>query len=103
MNPAPSFPSWIPSPDMFDPNSVIVASTIDPFAPLPLPDGQTMAWRLSGTYVYAMREASEVSYQAGVVPYMEWSRTRTDLDSGIFDEEIIDSSGGEIIDLFPVR
>lgn len=62
-----------PDPDPKDDNLVLLDSIVEPMSMMEKPDGQTIVYRISGTYVYGFKDPSKATFYYGRPPWMATS------------------------------
>lgn len=82
-------PPTIPDPNVIDPNSTLLSSTVIPAAPQLMADATTPVWTVSGIYTYACPDPSQVQVAAGLLPYIDSQYQNTVITT--FSGGIIDS------------
>jgi len=88
-------PPVVPNPDNADPQLILSRATVNPQAELDQlqPDGVSLKYVISGTYLYYVIDRTKVVLQTGLLPWIRSSmRDQTVLTAAIFQNGITDAA-----------
>ena len=77
-----------------DPNLVLLDHEIGTVSPQVMPDGNTLVWRVEGTYLFGMKRAFDVEDSLPVMVSPWVAAAFTDLNVGSYAHGIIDDPNG---------